>query len=67
MAGWFPPTDKDVWDDSPLGRMWRPFPVRLPDDPSLLGETDCPLIDSYENRPDLLALFNDLERFHKVI
>lgn len=66
MAGWFPPTGDDVWANTALGKLWRPFPVRLADDPSLLGETDCERIDSYKGRPDLQQIFYAIESEHKV-
>ncbi|GAV06421.1 hypothetical protein RvY_16420 [Ramazzottius varieornatus] len=70
MAGWFPPTQKDVWanpNNVPLAGLWRPFPVRQSDDPTLLGETECPRIDKRPYRPDLQALFDFIETKHKVL
>ncbi|XP_055351647.1 prostatic acid phosphatase-like [Paramacrobiotus metropolitanus] len=67
MAGWFPPAATDVWANTALGKLWRPFPVRLADDPTLLGETDCERIDdkAYRGRPDLQKIFDTIEFEHK--
>jgi hypothetical protein len=66
MAGWFPPNKNEVWDSTPLAQSWRPFPVRLAPDPSLLGETDCERIDKRPYRPDLQKIFDAIEIEHKT-
>lgn len=66
MAGWFPPNKNEVWDNTALAKAWRPFPVRVSSDPSLLGETDCERIDLRPYPPHLQKIFDAIESEHKV-